>query len=411
MHLHTKVYNNYLKRYERRIASYFILILQSTVMSRIGLALDIDGVLLRGSKVLDITPAALKRINEKKIPHIFMTNGGSMTEQKKAEDLTKKFGVPVSPEQVLLSHTPMKKLAEKYGDKKVLVLGANNYLEVAAAYGFKNVVTGAEIHAMTPSVFPSKPPASRAGGSLQTATTASTTKASAVDDDSDACSRNTSDDSAKGADDEPIAAALILYEPLDWALKMQVLTDVLLGSSLGTPNLRQMVPCYACNPDIVYQDVHPHPRFTQGAFVAAFRGLFEHYTQSPLTVEFCGKPFEVQYRTAEQMIHAHAAVLDHQKRQEEQEKQEKELQPEEGSKVGPAIPTPAMATPITQFYGIGDNPKADIRGANNAGPHWSSVLVRTGVFQGADNDPEDIADHVTDTLATALDIIFEKHSI
>ena len=30
---------------------------------------------------------------------------------------------------------------------------------------------------------------------------------------------------------------------------------------------------------------------------------------------------------------------------------------------------------------IGDNPETDIRGANDAGDHWTSVLVRTGVFQ------------------------------
>jgi len=375
-------------------------------MSRIGLALDIDGVLLRGSKVLDITPGALKRINEKKIPHIFMTNGGSMTEAKKAEDLTKKFGVSVSPEQVLLSHTPMKKLAEKYGDKKVFVMGANNYLEVAAAYGFKKVVTGAELHAKTPTVFPSKPPVAPHMAE------------------------------PNEHDDEPIAAALILYEPLDWALKMQVLTDVLLGHTLGTDRMQQVVPCYACNADIVYQvsaptnfigyyrlsiylsvvwsfamrilsfllffcvalyvaccmqDLHPYPRFTQGAFVTAFRGLFEHYTNAPLEVEFCGKPFEVQYRTAEEMIHRHAVHLANQEQED-------------------TLPPTSVAAP-TKFYGIGDNPKADVRGANNAGTHWGSVLVRTGVFQGGDNDPHDIADHVTDDLASALNIIFEKHTI
>jgi ribonucleotide monophosphatase NagD (HAD superfamily) len=33
---------------------------------------------------------------------------------------------------------------------------------------------------------------------------------------------------------------------------------------------------------------------------------------------------------------------------------------------------------------IGDNPKSDIAGANKKG--WTSILVRTGVFKGADND-------------------------
>ena len=39
---------------------------------------------------------------------------------------------------------------------------------------------------------------------------------------------------------------------------------------------------------------------------------------------------------------------------------------------------------IGNIYMIGDNPKSDIRGANNAG--WKSILVRTGVFKGETND-------------------------
>jgi ribonucleotide monophosphatase NagD (HAD superfamily) len=44
---------------------------------------------------------------------------------------------------------------------------------------------------------------------------------------------------------------------------------------------------------------------------------------------------------------------------------------------------------------IGDNPKSDIRGANSAG--WSSILVRTGVFKG-ENDEEDPAKYVVDNI-------------
>ena len=32
---------------------------------------------------------------------------------------------------------------------------------------------------------------------------------------------------------------------------------------------------------------------------------------------------------------------------------------------------------------IGDNPRADIRGANNIG--WLSFLTRTGIYTGTDN--------------------------
>lgn len=38
---------------------------------------------------------------------------------------------------------------------------------------------------------------------------------------------------------------------------------------------------------------------------------------------------------------------------------------------------------------IGDNPKSDIKGANDAG--WISILVRSGVFHGLENDKENPA--------------------
>ena len=62
------------------------------------------------------------------------------------------------------------------------------------------------------------------------------------------------------------------------------------------------------------------------------------------------------------------------------------------------------------YYGIGDNPKSDIRGANNAGDHWKSILVRTGVFRGKDNDAEDPADIVLNDVLEAARYILGSHS-
>ena len=71
----------------------------------------------------------------------------------------------------------------------------------------------------------------------------------------------------------------------------------------------------------------------------------------------------------------------------------------EAEKLGVDVPT--------VFIGIGDNPKADIRGARSAGEHWRSVLVRTGVFTGEDNDPVDVADFVFDNVESAIDFFIE----
>jgi ribonucleotide monophosphatase NagD (HAD superfamily) len=61
-------------------------------------------------------------------------------------------------------------------------------------------------------------------------------------------------------------------------------------------------------------------------------------------------------------------------------------------------------------YCVGDNPTSDVRGANNAGPPFTSILVRTGCFEGGpgENDPRDpahhVVDHVLDAVTTALRI-------
>ena len=155
--------------------------------------------------------------------------------------------------------------------------------------------------------------------------------------------------------------------------------------------MRQTIPLYACNADVVYMESHQYPRYTQGAFIHAFKSLFENYSGSLLDVDICGKPFKLQYTTAEEMISECARNMECQS---------------SGSMDNRSVSTYAP----TIYYGIGDNPKADIRGANDAGHHWNSVLVRTGVFQGI-NCSIDVADIVADDIGSALDIIFEKHNL
>ncbi|KAI6465316.1 hypothetical protein MCOR15_003425 [Pyricularia oryzae] len=74
------------------------------------------------------------------------------------------------------------------------------------------------------------------------------------------------------------------------------------------------------------------------------------------------------------------------------------------------------------IYMIGDNPASDIVGGNMYG--WNTCLVRTGVFQGGDNDEENPANfgvfnNVLDAVSTALrkelgddfKLNFDEHSI
>lgn len=67
--------------------------------------------------------------------------------------------------------------------------------------------------------------------------------------------------------------------------------------------------------------------------------------------------------------------------------------------------------PLQTIYGIGDNPHSDIHGANQAGAHWTSILVRTGVFQDADGLPEHEPDVYADAVLDAVRHIYATESI
>lgn len=61
---------------------------------------------------------------------------------------------------------------------------------------------------------------------------------------------------------------------------------------------------------------------------------------------------------------------------------------------------------ISNFYMIGDNPKSDIRGANQQG--WISILVKSGVFnKDLDNDETDPANYVVDNFKEAVKLIMD----
>jgi ribonucleotide monophosphatase NagD (HAD superfamily) len=94
------------------------------------------------------------QLAEARVPHILMTNGGGVLESVKARELSDKLGCEVSEDQILLSHTPMRQLAQEYRDKWVLVLGHKDVVNVARTYGFNKVTTVDEVFARFPSMIP-----------------------------------------------------------------------------------------------------------------------------------------------------------------------------------------------------------------------------------------------------------------
>ncbi|RKP05016.1 HAD-like domain-containing protein, partial [Thamnocephalis sphaerospora] len=334
-------------------------------------AFDIDGVLIKGSKVLPPTRKMLQFISGEnplgiKVPFICLTNGGGVTEKQKAEQLSDMWSYAadtrasqISPDRLVLAHSPMRALAETYADKLVLVLGGRekSCKQVAHHYGFRRVVQPNDIYSWNTSVWPFK--------------TTSTWLSGVGGDRFD-------------FHKEPIQAIMMFHDSCDWGTDLQIAMDALLARDGYLSTMRaadetaQQIPLYFSNPDLLWSNDFPVPRFAQGAFRVALEALYKDVTGKKLEYTLFGKPETVTYQFAERAIRQQLSLADQQD---------------------------ALMEPL-QVYAVGDNPAADIAGANGYG--WTSILVRTGVFQGRDNDQKYPAAHVADHVGDAVRWAFER---
>ena len=347
---------------------------------RIGVVLDIDGVFLKGKKVIPGTSEALQILDQRQVPYVFVTNGGGVTEAAKAKQLSQLLNSDIREDAVLLSHSPFREKAVQYKSQRVLVLGSIGCEEVARIYGFERPVTCRQLLA--------EDPASYSHLHLP------------------------SDFPLADHPSEPCAAAFMFGDPTEWGLEMQILTDVLRPTTYGRDLPagilhKQRVPLYACNADIVSPNEGHLPRYTQGAFTEAFRAIFENHCKTKLVVDLCGKPFAVQYRLAERMILHRARLLASNAPHQDSETSNLDnsnlvLEQKRHNLNDKDVSDNVEDLSAWHFFGIGDNPLSDIRGANSAGSNWSSVLVRTGVWVGDVNDAVDPANYVFDDVVQAV---------
>ncbi|MEQ2163500.1 Haloacid dehalogenase-like hydrolase domain-containing 5 [Goodea atripinnis] len=112
--------------------------------SSFGLLFDIDGVLVRGKTLIPGAKECFRNLVDRngkyKVPVVFVTNAGNCMRQTKAEHLSHLLQVEVSPDQVMLSHSPLRMFTQ-FKKKCVLVSGQGPVEEVAHNLGFENVVT------------------------------------------------------------------------------------------------------------------------------------------------------------------------------------------------------------------------------------------------------------------------------
>ena len=320
-------------------------------------AFDIDGVLCHGLEPIEEAKETLRMLNGDnelgiKIPHILLTNGGGKTEAARCKQLSEILEQPISTDQFIQSHTPMQALSEYY--ETVLVCGGEGQAirEVAENYGFKNVVHPKDILAWDPTVSP--------WGFF------------------------TEEDrlEAKPRDFTKVKfdAILVFADSRDYATDFQLCIDLLLAENgrmlTRSKNPNERIPIYFSQGDLIFPTNHKGPtRLTLGGFRIALEAQYKALTGEDMERVIYGKPERATYTYADEVLRSWMQQIHNEN------------------------------TLPQNIYMIGDNPMSDIIGGNMYG--WNTCLVRTGVFQGGDNDPQNPAnfgvfDNVLEAVKAAV---------
>ncbi|CAM2117039.1 unnamed protein product [Caretta caretta] len=276
-----------------------------------GFLFDIDGVLVRGKTPIPAAQKAFKKLVNSQgqllVPVVFVTNAGNCLRQKKADQLSHILGVPISQDQVVMSHSPLR-MFKRYHDKCVLVSGQGPLLDIAKYLGFCQPITIDILRETYPLL-------------------------DMVDHD-----RRPKVLHLPAVELPKIEAVVLFGEPVRWETNLQLIIDVLLtGGCPGKPHHQAShphIPVLACNMDLMWMAEAQSPRFGHGTFMVCLENIYKKITGKELKYEaLMGKPSELTYQYAEYLIRMQAAQRHWKK-------------------------------PIQTLYAIGDNLMTDIYGAN-----------------------------------------------
>ncbi|XP_071815781.1 haloacid dehalogenase-like hydrolase domain-containing 5 [Apostichopus japonicus] len=282
-----------------------------------GLLFDIDGVLVRGKRLLPQAVEAFRKISafnpkanrrELTVPTVFVTNAGNALRQTKARQLSEWLGVHVSESQVVMSHSPLKILPQ-FHDKHVLVSGQGPVKDIARGLGFKKITTIDELSDMFPQL-----------------------------DAVDHKRRTNTPQSELGNYLAPIEALILFGEPVRWETALQFMIDVLVtnGRLQSSPKAipEPHLPVLGCNMDLMWMNETHLPRFGHGSFLVCLETLYQKITGRELIYTILtGKPSQITYHYAEHVLSQQAKQM-------------------------------GIVKPLRTLYAIGDNPMTDIYGAN-----------------------------------------------
>lgn len=283
-------------------------------------------------------------------------------------------------------------IKKTFGDRNlrtstVLVLGsdASKARSIALEYGFESVVTPGDILKACPEIFPFNPLHEFYD------------KQNIMPLPKPIYDPN--NPSVKLEDCLKIDAILVFNDPRDWAVDIQLITDLLVSHQgyLGTYSSKNrdrslhhtkqwqndgQPPLVFSNRDVLWSTGYHMPRYGQGAFLAAVDAAFREvvvaagppFFAHKIKQSWLGKPRDATYAFAEEVLDQYTVSL--------------------------------HAPPASNVYMVGDNPSSDILGANrrrmdhekanekkNRGEatdgekaparparSWTSCLVKTGVW-------------------------------
>ncbi|KAL0583652.1 hypothetical protein ABG067_006465 [Albugo candida] len=318
--------------------------------STFGVAIDVDGVLIRGKVPIPGAASVLQGLQDRAIPHVIMTNAGGYVEERKAEQLSEILNYEIDPKKMCLSHSPMRKLAAKYKNELVLAVGKDctDLSAVMKKYGFQNALTVGQLHNNFPKLYPDIPISSDAERLNMVQL--------------ELCKHQ-------------FAAVFVLIDPIYWGRELQIVMDVVCAQEgrLGDKGLRQQVPVYSACMDFQYMSDFHLPRYGAGAFRAVLEHLYHRTTGHHLEQTFYGKPEKTSFEYVEKLI-------------DEQHEN------------------------VERIYMIGDNPLTDIQGANGAGGRWKSLLTLSGMHVGPGNHKEHPAYRVVADVNDAFKFMLQDFS-
>ncbi|XP_033647452.1 haloacid dehalogenase-like hydrolase domain-containing 5 [Asterias rubens] len=277
-----------------------------------GILFDIDGVLVRGKRVLNEAVEAFQKLSDGeghlRVPAVFVTNAGNKLRQAKAKQLTEWLGVKIHPDQVVMSHSPLK-MFPQFHDNHVLVSGQGPIKEIAKYLGFTKVTSVEDVRDMFPHL-------------------------DMVDHQRRAPAGNPNVDIFL----PKIEAVVLFGEPVRWETNLQLILDVLITNGQLNQTLDHVpypnIPVLGCNVDLMWMSEAPRPRLGHGSFMVCLESLYKKITgRDLLYTVLTGKPSQITYHCAENVLSQQAQAM-------------------------------GCTAPLRTLYAIGDNPMTDIYGAN-----------------------------------------------